>query len=210
MSMNRDRPVVHRSKQPPPPRSFELGQKLQQALLFHRQGQLVQAERLYRQILKRTPNHFDALQLLGALELQRKNHDAAVRLIHQALKLNPQSATAPFNVGIAWRQLERYEEALDSFDRALAINPDYAEALNNRGNVLYGLKRPEDALESFGRALILKPDYPEALNNRGNVSYERRHDFGPISSPWLDRCIRSTIVAQSSRSKSMLCIAPTS
>jgi Tfp pilus assembly protein PilF len=57
--------------------------------------------------------------LLGALELQRKNNEAAVRLIRQALKLNPQSAAVHFNVGVALRQLERYEEALDSFDRAI-------------------------------------------------------------------------------------------
>ena len=189
--MDRGRPVIHRSKQSGSPQVFELGQELQQALLFHRQGQLAQAEQVYRQILKRAPNHFDALQLLGALELQRKNHDAAIRLIRQALELNPKSAAAHFNIGIALRQLERYEEALDSFDRALAIKPDYADALNSRGNVLNVLKRPEEALENYDRALTFKPDYADALNSRGNVlnvlkrpeealeSYDRALTFKP-------------------------------
>jgi hypothetical protein len=43
---------------------------LRQAFAFQQHGQLEDAERIYREILTRTPNCFDALHLLGIIEGQ--------------------------------------------------------------------------------------------------------------------------------------------
>jgi predicted O-linked N-acetylglucosamine transferase (SPINDLY family) len=151
--------------------------KLEAALVLHRQGQLDQAEILYKEILRSHPRHFDALQLLATIELQRMNSVAAVELFDQALKINPNHAISLNNYGASLGRLKRYEDALDSFDRALAIKPDYTEALNNRGMVLHDLKRHEEALGSFDRALMINRNYAEALSNRGNALLAlKRHE----------------------------------
>lgn len=142
---------------------------IEAALALHQQGQLDQAEAIYRQILQTQPQHFDALQLLATVALQRNDSVAAVDLFDQAIRINPNHEMAHSGRGNALSNLERYEEALDCYDLALKINPDFAEALNNRGNSLFNLERYEEALDSYDRALKIRPDYVDALKNRGNV-----------------------------------------
>ena len=47
------------------PNADGLQTKLERAMMFHRQGTLADAERIYLQILEQQPNHFDAVHLLG-------------------------------------------------------------------------------------------------------------------------------------------------
>jgi predicted O-linked N-acetylglucosamine transferase (SPINDLY family) len=144
-----------------------LGALLNQALAYHRSGQLAQAEELYRRVLQAQPGHFDGLHLLGIVHHQRGEHGEAVRLIGAALAINPGSATAHNNCGAALRELRRHAEALASFERAIAIKPDYAEAFNNRGLALVALRRAAEALASCEKAIALRPDFAEAYNNQG-------------------------------------------
>ena len=143
--------------------------KFQQALAFHQQGRLVEAERAYREVLQHAPTHFDALHLLGVLALQTLRTESGVELISKAIMLNPDSWGAHNNLGNGLRDLGRLDAALRSFDKSIALKPDFADAHNNRGIVLQDLARLDDALASFDRAVALKPDYAEAQNNRGTV-----------------------------------------
>jgi protein O-GlcNAc transferase len=159
------------------PGSMELSQALERGVGLHQRGQLADAERIYRQILNKRSDHFEARHLLGLLRYQQGRNREALDLIGAALKLRPDSVVALSNYGLALEMAGRYEEALVSFDRALALRPDYAEAHNNRGNVLSALKRSEDALASYDRALTLQPGYAEAHNNRGiALSSLARHE----------------------------------
>jgi predicted TPR repeat methyltransferase len=151
------------------PQGFAFIQQLQQAVSLHQRGQLPEAEALYRQILAILPQHFDALHMLGVLEAQRGNPEAAVDLIGRAIRVDRRNPAAHNNHGNALRALGRYKDALASFGRALVLRPDYPEALNNRGNALRDLGRPKDALASYDQALALRPDNLESLSNRGNA-----------------------------------------
>ena len=138
-------------------------------MAFHQKGMLSDAKKIYEDILKQQPNHFDALHLLGVIAGQTKNLHQAEELIGKAIKINPNDAAAYSNRGNALKDLKRVDEALASYDKAIALKPDYAEAYNNRGIALRDLKRVDDALASYDKAVALKPDYAEAYNNRGNV-----------------------------------------
>ncbi|MBE0475148.1 tetratricopeptide repeat protein, partial [Rhodoferax sp.] len=50
---------------------FNVAGALQAAVQYHQNGQLAQAQALYRQILQANPNHPDALHLLGLIEHQQ-------------------------------------------------------------------------------------------------------------------------------------------
>jgi protein O-GlcNAc transferase len=141
--------------------------KFQQAVALHQQGRLADAEHLYLEISRQTPDHADVWHLLGIIAVQNERPEQAAELIGKAIALHEPVAAAHNNRGIALRKLHRLESALADFDRAIELEPDHAEAHNNRGITLMDLARPGPALESIERALALRPDYAEALNNRG-------------------------------------------
>ena len=145
-----------------------------EGLALHQAGRLVDAEKIYSQILSIEPDHFDSLHLRGVIFHQRGNHAEAVHQIDLALKKNPNDIFALCNRGIALKELKRFDEALASFDHALTVRPDYAEAHLNRGATLFELKRFEEALASYDRALAVRPDYAEAFYNCGITFDELR------------------------------------
>jgi len=147
----------------------DIGSVLQNAATLHREGQLHEAEALYRAVLFWDPEQFDALHLLGYLEHQKGRHSVGLELIDRAIAINPSIAAAHSNRALILLALKRPEDALLSCNRALVLRPDNIEALSNRGIALLDLARPEQALASFEEAIALKPDFADALDNRGNA-----------------------------------------
>ena len=145
---------------PSAPSAFDRG------LALHQRGRLDEAEQVYREILKRTPDHFDALHLLGVIAGQTQRFDEAQALLTRALAQRPEHAPALNNLGNTLGSLGRHREAVLAFERALAVRPEDAKTLRNRGTSLRALERPMEALASFDAALALKPDYAEALIGR--------------------------------------------
>lgn len=158
-----------RSHVPQESGSPDVASALRQARTLHQRERLTEAEALYEAILKHDPDHFEAQCLLGVIEAQRQNFDAAVLRFRKALPLNPNSGPLHSSMGNAFLSMRQYGEAVASFDRALAIDPANAEVFNNRGNALFELNRGEEALANYDRALAVKPDAAEILYNRANV-----------------------------------------
>ncbi|MBN3849845.1 tetratricopeptide repeat protein [Paraburkholderia sp. Ac-20342] len=164
----------------------QLDHMLRQAVALQRNGALVEAEELYREILELKPKHGDALRWLGELALQMGRVQEGADLLKKALAVNPKQAPVHSNLAYALNALQRHGEALASAERALALQPKFADALNHRGNALAALSRPLDALASFERALALAPDFAVAWNNRACVL----RDLGRAADA-LDSCERA-------------------
>ena len=158
-------------------------------MALHQQGKLADAERIYEEILRRQPSHFDALHLLGVIAVQRRQTRRGVELIAKAVGLNANVAAAHNNLGAALQDLGRLEEALASHEKAITLKPDFAEAYNNHGNALRHLNRPADALASYQKAVALKPDYAQAYNNHGNALRDLKRSEHALTS--YDKAITS-------------------
>ncbi|HVC61179.1 MAG TPA: tetratricopeptide repeat protein [Acetobacteraceae bacterium] len=139
------------------------------AVSLHRQGHLLDAERMYEAQLKLVRDHFGALHNLGLLCAQQGRLQAADTLIRKALKRNPKSAEAHNSLGNILHRAMRYAEANIAFGRALALRPDYASAYNNRGTTLQALNRIEEAISCYQRAVAIVPGYADAEHNLGNA-----------------------------------------
>jgi tetratricopeptide (TPR) repeat protein len=146
---------------------FNLGQALGEAVTLHQQGRLREAERLYARVLKAAPDHFDALNLLGAIKIQHGQFGEAQRLFAAAVKANPRIADGWSNLGQAQHALKRPADALQSFDRARALAPDDVGILYQHANALIGLKRHGEALAELQTVLARKPQHFEARLNSG-------------------------------------------
>src|SRR5438132_3762404 len=75
---------------------------MQQALVFHKQGDLDEAARLYQTIVEMDASHFEARHMLGAIMLQRGRVDEAIVLISDALQSRPDSFHALRDAGFAF------------------------------------------------------------------------------------------------------------
>ena len=144
---------------------------LETALRLRQAGRLADAADIYRQILAREPQHFEALHALGLVRYQSGQLDEAERLIAEALAVRPDASDALYNRACLLARMSRPDEALSSFDAALAIRPDYLEALVNRGNLLAGTNRHAAALASFDKAITLRPAIAELWISRASALF---------------------------------------
>jgi protein O-GlcNAc transferase len=148
---------------------MELRQLFEQGAAAHRAGNLVQAEKLYRQLLRADAGYFPALHMLGFLKAQQGHYDQAIPLLNKAVKANPGDGAARAHHAHALMAAQRFDEALAAYDRMLAAQPDNFEALYNRGVILSQQQRFEEALAPLDRALALQPAAAPVLYNRGVV-----------------------------------------
>lgn len=139
------------------------------AQAMHCQGHLAEAQAIYQKILKKRPNHFEALYMLGVCERQSGNFVAAVRLLRRALLIDPRSPEVHSELGLALEAAQQLDEALACFDKLIGLKPDFAEAHYNRGNILLALGRFDQAIASFGNTTSIDPNHVSAWNNRGNA-----------------------------------------
>lgn len=141
---------------------------LGKALEFHQAGNLESAQTLYGRILEVSPNHFDALRLLGQVRQRQGRREEAHALISAACEIDP-TVEMLSDLGDILQALGRNEEAVAAYDRALATRPRLAETLNKRGTALLALDRLAGAAMSFDRAIAIRPDYADAHCNRADL-----------------------------------------
>jgi protein O-GlcNAc transferase len=127
---------------------------LPRAAALHREGNLDEAARLYREILSELPQDFDATHLLGVVALQQGQFDAAQRLIHAALGMNPHDTSAMGNLGTSYLQGGQPESALHWFELALRLQPESPIAMTNVGTALHNMARHRDAIPLLRKAYL--------------------------------------------------------
>jgi protein O-GlcNAc transferase len=157
------------SRKPPSPQpSPPAAQVVQQALALHRQGRLTEAEGLYRSVVARRPEQFEASYLLGMLKMQQGQPAQALVLIEAAVRIKPFAPEALATLGAVLVTLDRPAEALKAYDRLIKLRPD-PDALYNRGVALTSLGRHGDALASYDKALTIRPDHAPSLFNKAKA-----------------------------------------
>jgi predicted O-linked N-acetylglucosamine transferase (SPINDLY family) len=140
-----------------------------QAWQYHRVGNLQEAERRYREILRVAPTHPDAWYLLGSACHVLGNLSEAVDCYKEALRLKPTYVEALSNLGVAYKVQGRVADAIASYHEALRLKPSFPDAYNNLGLALEEQGNFEEAVANFNQALHLKPDFPEAHYNLGKA-----------------------------------------
>jgi predicted O-linked N-acetylglucosamine transferase (SPINDLY family) len=156
----------------------------------HRNGQLAEAERFYRQVLEGDPKHANAMYLLGVITLQSGRTEIAVELFQRATVLNPDNAAYHSNLGEALRRLRRFPEAVDAYLVSMSLKPDLAEPAFNLGLLLREIGDDIDAaIACFEWAEAAKPGSPEI----GLQLALARKERGARSRPGKRRSSESTI-----------------
>ena len=141
------------------------------------QGRLEEAERAFRQLLRKEPRHLAALNLLAMVLTALRRYAEAERCLRSALSIDATSDATFYNYGIVLKALGRPQEAAERFSQAIALNSGNTESWNNRGTVFNEMGDADAALADFDRAIALNPKYPAAIFNKSkSLTKLRRYD----------------------------------
>ena len=143
--------------------------RLALAAEHHKEGRHDEAERLYRELLKESPDNVDAMRLLAGIVTARSNAAESEALLRKAVTLAPDYALAYLDLGQIYHDQHRYAEALDCFERATRLQPKAAKPHYLLAATLAPVGRTEDALAAYRRALELRPTHAGALLGAGHT-----------------------------------------
>ena len=155
----------------PPPPAAAAGM-LEAALAHHRAGRLPAAAALYRQVLRDTPGHADALHLLGVLHAQAGRFGEALPLLAKAARRAPRNAAFLNDLSNALKGLDRLDGAIAAYRRAAALDRRNPDIRYNLGHTLRAAGRPAEAVEWFRKALSMQPGHGPAHAQLGRALLE--------------------------------------
>ncbi|HEX8029560.1 MAG TPA: tetratricopeptide repeat protein [Vicinamibacterales bacterium] len=150
-----------------PPRQLTVDEAVALAILLQKNGQLVEAQELYRRALDTAPDHPDALHYSGVLAHQQGHSDRAVVLIEQSLAAAPGRADCYNNLGIILQSAGKLDEAIEAYQHAIAIDPGHANAHSNLGVVWRASGKPLEAEAAYRAAIQIDPGHIDAFTNLG-------------------------------------------
>lgn len=99
----------------------------------HKNGELDQAEAIYRSVLHTKPKHANAWVYFGMVLNDQGRYDEALAAYERALAVDPDNQSAWTNRGNTLGMLGRGLAARESHQKALALAPKYARAHTNLG-----------------------------------------------------------------------------
>lgn len=137
----------------------DLQSALNHAMTLHRNGRMGEAESLYVEILRISPDSHDVKHLLGLAQFDLGRRDEGVRLMEEALAANP-GATHYYN-NLGSRLIDKGDlAAAEQVLRQGAVrSPSCASTRYNLGNALIRQRKWQEAVECYRAALALKPDF---------------------------------------------------
>ena len=109
----------------------KLNETLILAFQNHQKNNLKIAKELYEKILKKYPNHFETLFLLGTLLSALKKFDEGKSLLEKAIQINPNSAKVYNNLATIYKELNNYEESINYYKKATKVDSNYEKANDN-------------------------------------------------------------------------------
>ena len=148
-----------------------VGAALAEAQAAHQSGDLRSAERLYRRILKKTPDYAPALNLYGILASQRGDPKNAVKRLERAIAIDGETLDYRINLGVVQETAGDFDAAVDSYTAALEQAPRNADILSRLAEAAKEANRYETFAETLNGLCAAMPDYAEAQYLYGLTLY---------------------------------------
>ncbi|MEM1169144.1 MAG: tetratricopeptide repeat protein [Cyanobacteria bacterium P01_H01_bin.35] len=146
--------------------------EIKQALQKYQSGNWEEAINICHKIIKKQPNNFLALELLGICAYKKNEIEQAIAYYQKSLKINPNYAETHNNLAVALQEDGQIDAAFSHCQAAIKFRPNYAEAWHNLGRILLDKGEFEAAIEHYQKSLELKPNNASVYNSLGNIFLE--------------------------------------
>ncbi|WP_341675059.1 tetratricopeptide repeat protein [Niveibacterium sp. SC-1] len=148
--------------------------RFDEALAAHQAGDLAAARRSYEALLRSDPRHFGATHMLGVVNAQEEQLEAARSLLKRAVQLDMCSAEARYNLGVVEARFGETASARTEYERALNIDSRHLKARFNLARLLIDAGDLAAAEAHLRTLLEQDPRYPGASRNLGGALKELR------------------------------------
>lgn len=153
-----------------------MGQHLDQAIVFHKQGRYQEAEKHYIEALNEDFNEVGVLFNLSAIYLRSGRVGLAANMLMRGLQLKPDCMEAMNNLGNAFKDRNNDREAEKWFKKGLEVkgigDGDKADLNNNLATIHVNNGTAQIGIKYAENALKYNPEHPDAHWNRGLMLLE--------------------------------------
>lgn len=122
------------------------------AIALQEQGNLEEAEKMYREAIELDPQYCDAMDNLGQLLRRKGNIDEAISWYKKSIEINPENPVAHQNLALAYHFQGETDDAINEYQVLINIDPDNPEGYYGLGNIYLELNQPEEAISNFKKA----------------------------------------------------------
>jgi len=148
-----------------PARRMAFEDEIRHALEKHKSGEPREADKIYRNILKRDPNHVEAARLLAGLAVENKQFRDAEVFLRHAASIAPDYGRTWVDLTNVLREQQKFDEALECAIKVLEMAPENVESQMLIASVYGSMGRHEDAILSYRKALDISPEKPGAMSS---------------------------------------------
>ncbi len=167
-------------------------------------GKFRASEKLYEEILTKSPNNLYALSNLGAVYFRTGRLKAAELTLKKAVTIAPKDEFSRRTLGIVYYRQSKFDEAVTELTKALAINPKSFIAHNYLGITASEKGWQEAAEKEMLEAIAANPEYVDAHYNLAVIyatnkppskelakrHYAKAMELGAEANPSLEKLIR--------------------
>jgi Flp pilus assembly protein TadD len=128
-------------------------------------GKYHTAEKIYQEILTKTPNNLYSLSNLGVVYFRTGKLKAAELTLKKAVALSPKDEFTHTTLGIVYYRQSKFDQALTELTKSLGLNPKSATAHNYLGITASQKGWQEAAEKELLEAISDNPNYADAHFN---------------------------------------------
>ena len=119
--------------------------------------------------LQRKPDDMAMLKILGYLQLQTNQNDAAADTLRRIASADPTDAEARANLALLYYKKDEIEKAVAMYNEALNIDSKNFAARYNLGLIYVRQQKMAEAVEEFEKARVIEPENVELLERIGDT-----------------------------------------
>lgn len=144
-------------------------QEIVRAVNLEKEEKLVEAERIYRDILRRHPDNVSAMRLWARLGTRQQRYQDAEVLLKRAIEVAPDFNQAWTDLVSVQYEQQKHDEAAESAKRLIRLDPRVPNGYLLLASARASAGHHDDALGAFDEALAINPKHVGALCGKGNV-----------------------------------------
>ena len=129
------------------------GYQKEYAYSIMKEGELIDAQSIFLELLENNPNDVNSLNALGIISYVRDNNSDAIYYFTEAIDKNPNSELAYINRHYVYKYQERYADAIDDITKAINIKPDQPDFFCYRASLYMDMEDWKNAKIDLDKAI---------------------------------------------------------